>query len=292
LGRRAAEAAARLVACETCPRGCGVDRASGETGVCGVGRLAVVASHGPHFGEEHCLVGDIGGSGTIFFSGCNLGCVFCQNADISHRVRGEGCDAGRLAGIMLGLQHAGCRNINLVTPSHVVPQILEALVAAAEGGLRLPLVYNTSAYDAVDTVRLLDGVVDIYMPDFKLWDKEAAGRYLTAADYPARARDAIAEMHRQVGDLEQDADGLARRGLLIRHLVMPDDEGDSAAIFTWLAALSPATFVNIMAQYRPSGRALACPTDYPGLGRGPGPEEVARALDAARAAGLTRAGAW
>jgi putative pyruvate formate lyase activating enzyme len=194
--------------------------------------------------------------------------------------------------MMLGLQALGCLNINFVTPSHVVPQILKALVEAAAGGLRLPIVYNTGAYDAVATLRLLDGVVDIYMPDFKYWSPAAAERYLTAGDYPQRARQAIAEMYRQAGDLQLDGDGVARRGLLVRHLVMPGGYDESAAIFDWLAALSPATFVNVMAQYRPVGRARACPDELPVIARPPSRAEYARAVERARSAGLTRAAAW
>ncbi len=293
LAERARSASLLLVGCRLCPRRCGADRWRGRTGVCGIGARARVASYGPHHGEERCLSGP-SGSGTIFFSGCNLGCVFCQNWEISHGRRGghlesEEVAARELAGMMLELQGLGCHNINFVTPSHVVPQILEALAVAVPEGLRLPLVYNTSGYDAVETLRLLDGVVDLYMPDFKYWDKEAAARDLTAADYPEAAREAIVEMHRQVGDLALDGDGLARRGLLVRHLVMPGMLDQSRQIFAWLAALSPGTAVNVMAQYRPEGLAARQQNDYPELARQLTRSDYAAALDEARAAGLRRA---
>jgi len=237
------------------------------------------------------------GSGTIFFGGCSLGCVFCQNWDISHVAHGEEglapgeeVDADELGGIMLTLQKLGCHNINLVTPSHVVPQILEALVAAAQRGLRLPVVYNTSAYDALAALRLLDGAVDVYMPDFKCWSPDMAERYLTARDYPHVARRAIAEMHRQVGDLVTDASGLAHRGLLVRHLVMPGGLADSERIFAWLAKLSPNTFVNVMRQYRPAGLALEQPERFTSIARRLGREEDRQALVLAAGAGLRRAG--
>lgn len=237
-----------LEACRLCPRACGVNRLKGETGFCGAGRQAVVASFTPHFGEEAPLVGE-NGSGTIFFAGCNLGCRFCQNYDISHDAgAGLEADPDELAGVMLSLQKQGCHNINFVTPSHVVPQILEAL----------PLVYNTSAYDAAETLRLLDGVVDIYMPDVKIWDPAHAKRYLRAGDYPKRARAAVAEMHRQVGDLVIE-DGLAVRGLLVRHLVMPNDIAGTAHWMEYLAGLSKNTYLNLMDQYRPCGEAESLP---------------------------------
>src|ERR687887_555363 len=199
--------------CLVCPRLCKVDRLADRPGLCRVGRHAVVASHFPHFGEENCLRGHRG-SGTIFFSGCNLRCVFCQNHDISWQLQGERVTPVRLAAMMLELQALGCHNINWVTPEHVVPQILEALPLAVDAGLRLPTVYNTSAYDSHDSLRLMEGVVDVYMPDFKLWTSEQARRYLKRADYPDVARETIPARHRQVGDLVFDEGGLARRGLL------------------------------------------------------------------------------
>jgi len=297
---RVSTATAALRDCDLCPRRCHVDREAGELGRCGIGRRAMVADAGPHHGEEPVLTGATGasladlarggGSGTVFFSGCSLGCTFCQNWEISHERRGLPADAGRLAAVLLDLQERGCHNINLVTPSHVVAQLLEALPAAIDGGLRLPIVYNTSAYDAVETLRLLDGVVDIYMPDFKYWSEERGATYLRAADYPAVARASIAEMHRQVGDLEVDDDGIARRGLLVRHLVMPEALEESEAIFAWLAGLSRETFVNVMPQYRPAGAAARDPAVAPASGRRLGRDEYAATLAAAERAGLRRAG--
>ena len=240
--------------CVVCPRGCKVDRREDVAGLCAVGRHAVVASHFPHFGEENCLRG-WKGSGTIFFSGCNLRCVFCQNHDISWVLSGERVTPPRLAAMMLELQTIGCHNINWVTPEHVVPQILESLPLAVAGGLRLPIVYNTSSYDSLDSLRLMKGVVCVYMPDFKLWTPERARRHLKRADYAEIARATVREMHRQVGELELDDRGLARRGLLVRHLVMPGLLDETEAILRWIAAeLGPGTYVNLMAQYYPSGR--------------------------------------
>jgi len=254
--RRAAEAFELLgPRCLVCPRECKVDRRADVPGLCAVGRHAVVASWFPHFGEEDCLRGRRG-SGTIFFSGCNLRCVFCQNWDISWgHLHGVVATPERLAAMMLELQGCGCHNVNFVTPEHVVPQILEALPLAIEGGLRLPLVYNTSAYDSLHSLRLLDGVVDVYMPDFKLWTRERARRYLKRADYPEVARETIREMHRQVGDLVLDESGLARRGVLLRHLVMPGMLDETGDILRFVAdELGTGCYVNLMAQYYPSGR--------------------------------------
>lgn len=251
-----------------------------------MGRYAVVASFFPHFGEEDCLRGR-NGSGTIFFSGCNLRCVFCQNWDISWgQTRGIVAAPDRLAAMMLELQSIGCHNVNVVTPEHVVPQILEALPLAVERGLRLPLVYNTSAYDSPDSLRLLDGVVDVYMPDFKLSTPEAARRYLKRADYPAVARESIREMHRQVGDLELDKQGLARRGVLLRHLVMPGMPEETAAILRFVAEqLGTGCYVNLMAQYYPSGR-VGRDGEFPELDRRLFHEEYTQALDLAEELGL------
>jgi putative pyruvate formate lyase activating enzyme len=257
LARRAARAVAALADCRACPRDCGVNRLENAWSACRTGRYAVVSSHFAHFGEEDCLRG-WRGSGTIFFSHCNLRCVFCQNYDISQAIKPAaepGVPPERLAGMMLDLQHDGCHNINFVTPEHVVPQIVEALPLAIAGGLRLPIVYNTSAYDALESLELLDGMVDVYMPDFKYWSSDAAKRYMKAADYPEVARAAVRAMHEQVGPLEFDADGLASRGLLIRHLVMPGGLDDTRAILEWIArALGPRTYVNLMGQYHPAGR--------------------------------------
>jgi putative pyruvate formate lyase activating enzyme len=249
---------------------------------CRTGRWAVVSSFFPHHGEEPCLRG-WGGSGTIFFTHCNLRCIFCQNWDISWLGEGRPVDAEQLASMMLALQRSGCHNINFVTPSHVVPQILEALVLAAERGLRLPLVYNTGGYDRVETLRLLDGVIDIYMPDIKFLDPQRARRWAAAPDYPDVVRAAVREMHRQVGDLQIDRQGIARRGLLVRHLVMPGALEDTEQVMRFLAEeISPNTFVNVMAQYHPEGRAW----DDPQLARRIRPEEYRQALAAARRYGL------
>jgi putative pyruvate formate lyase activating enzyme len=286
LERRAAAAYELLgERCVVCPRGCKVDRRADEKGLCAIGRHAVVASYFPHFGEEDCLRGVVG-SGTIFFSGCNLRCVFCQNHDISWQVCGERAVPRRLAEMMLELQAIGCHNINWVTPEHVVPQILEALPRAVEGGLRLPIVYNTSAYDSLDSLRLMEGVVDVYMPDFKLWTREAARRYLKRADYPDVARETISEMHRQVGDLIVDERGLARRGLILRHLIMPGLLNETEAILRFVAEeLGSGAYVNLMAQYYVSGR-VGRDGEYLEIARGIHGEEYERALALARELGL------
>jgi putative pyruvate formate lyase activating enzyme len=270
--------------CLVCPRLCKVDRLADQAGLCRVGRHAVVASHFPHFGEENCLRGSRG-SGTIFFSGCNLRCVFCQNHDISWRLQGERAAPERLAGMMLELQAIGCHNINWVTPEHVVPQILEALPLAVDAGLRLPLVYNTSAYDSPDSLALMDGVVDVYMPDFKLWTSDPARRYLAKRDYAEVARHSVREMHRQVGDLVLDERGMARRGLIVRHLVMPGLLGETEAILRFIAEeLGPHTYVNLMAQYYPAGRT----GEFPEIDRHLYRDEYERALELADAIGLRR----
>ena len=296
---RSGEIAARVAAglreledCCACPRNCHVNRMANETRVCHTGRYARVASAFPHFGEEDCLRG-WNGSGTIFFGLCNLRCVFCQNWDISQQSAGGECPPGRIADVMLALQARGCHNINFVTPEHVVPQVIEAVAAAVPRGLRLPIVYNTSAYDSVASLRLLDGLVDIYMPDFKFWDRETARRLAKAKDYPDRAREAIAEMHRQVGTLKFGPDGLARRGLLVRHLVMPGQSAEAEAIFRWLAEeVSPDTYVNIMGQYRPEYEVGQIARDgtakFVEINRRPDRDELARAFEAARRAGLWR----
>ncbi len=220
LQERADEAIEALRSCRVCPRDCEIDRLNNKIGVCKSGRLARVASAFPHFGEEDCLRG-WNGSGTIFFGWCNLRCVFCQNFETSQFGEGAEVTAAELARIMLDLQEIGCHNINFVTPEHVVPQILEALVIAVERGLRLPLVYNTSAYDSPESIQWMNGLIDIYMPDFKLWDAEHCRKYLVASNYAEAARGVIAAMHAQVGELKVDENGLALRGVLLRHLVMP-----------------------------------------------------------------------
>ncbi len=287
LPERAQAALEKLRACDLCPRACGVDRLAGRQGRCRTGRFARVASAFAHPGEEACLSGRHG-SGTIFFGGCSLGCLFCQNVELSHGDQGRECSAGQIADLMLQLQARGCHNINFVTPTHVIPQIIEALAVAAGRGLCVPIVYNTSGYDSIHALRLLDGLIDVYMPDFKLWSAGPCARYLTAPDYGERARAAIAEMHRQVGDLVFRPDGTACRGLLVRHLVMPGLPEESAAIFDWLARLSRDTFVNIMGQYHPCGPILrAAPPGDP-LRRRLSDAGLQTALGQARQAGLWR----
>ena len=279
----AEEAGKILQRCTLCPHCCKVDRLQNETGICRTGALAKVCSYSPHFGEESPLVGS-GGSGTIFFSSCNLGCVFCQNYEISHLDEGVEVSPGHLAAVMLSLQKQGCHNINFVTPGHVVPQILGALVEAVPLGLNVPLIYNSSGYDSVDTLRLLDGIIDIYMPDFKFWKKNSAKKFTKAADYSEAAQKSIAEMFHQVGDLRINDQGVATCGLLVRHLVMPDCLDETKAILTFLSKLSKRTYTNIMDQYRPCGKAF----EYPQLGRKITKEEFDTALMYARDVGLTR----
>jgi putative pyruvate formate lyase activating enzyme len=316
LARRVERAIASLADCRVCPRDCRVDRlhavpppgstrapleavhlpgrapqravpehvAKGTS--CFTGRFARVASAFAHFGEEDCLRG-WRGSGTIFFSFCNLRCVFCQNWDVSQAGEGVELTPGELAATMLELQEEGCHNVNFVTPEHVVPQVLEALLLAAEDGLRLPLVYNTSAYDSVESLELLDGVIDVYMPDFKVWDEALARRHLKAADYPEVARRTIREMHRQVGPLRFDRNGLVVRGLLVRHLVMPGAEDDSREILRFIAReLSPDTYVNVMDQYVPAGAVGE--GKHPELAERPERAQIERVVACARAEGLWR----
>ncbi|EID14829.1 radical SAM domain-containing protein [Mycobacterium xenopi RIVM700367] len=292
IARRAAQARTLLGPdrCRVCPRLCRVDRLHDVKGLCQIGRTAVVASHFAHFGEENCLRG-WNGSGTIFFSGCNLRCVFCQNHDISWEVRGERVSPQRLAQMMLELQEKGCHNINFVTPEHVVPQLLEALPHAIDAGLRLPIVYNTSAYDSLDSLALMDGIVDIYMPDAKVWTRERARRFLRMPDYPEVMRATITEMARQVGQLVLDEDGLAVRGLLVRHLVMPGMFDETAEILQWIAdVLGPETYVDLMAQYYPAG--LVGRSDvrdpYPEINRHLHRDEYLRAVQLADELGLRR----
>ncbi len=264
LGKRIAMAQKLMKCCTVCPQNCRVDRIAGSLGVCGVGALAPVSSYGPHFGEERPLVGS-NGSGTIFFSSCNLLCIFCQNYEISHFNEAEArhLTSEELAAVMVDLQNQGCHNINLVTPSHVVPHILAALPEAIKNGLKLPLVYNSSGYDAVETLELLDGVIDIYMPDFKFWYNETGKVFTKADNYAGIARAAIQTMQQQVGDLVVDDNGIAKRGLIVRHLVMPDQVEESGMILKFLAReVSPRCNVNIMDQYRPCG-AAASPIDRP-----------------------------
>ena len=276
-----------LADCKACPRDCGVNRLLDERGVCHTGRWPYVASAFLHRGEEDCLRGQ-NGSGTIFLSYCNLKCVFCQNWDISSQEAGRELAADQIAELMLRLQAEGCHNINFVTPEHVAAQLVEAIAVAVPLGLEVPIVYNTSAYDAMASLELMDGLVDIYMPDFKFWEPESSRHLARAGDYPQRARAAIVEMHRQVGVLRFGRDGLARRGVLLRHLVMPGHVDEAAAIFRWLhGAVSPDTYVNIMGQYRPEHRVVGAER-YADIDRRPDHTEIVAAFEAAREAGLWR----
>lgn len=292
LERRVTKAYSRLESCDICPRECGVNRRESAEGAgchtgeraarCRTGERAVVSSAGPHFGEEDPLVGR-GGSGTIFFSWCNLQCQFCQNAEISQLGYGQEVEPEDLARMMLDLQEQGCHNINFVSPSHVVPQLLAGLFIAAQAGLRLPLVYNTGGYDSLRTLALLDGVVDLYMPDMKYADAGVAQRFSKVSNYPAVNQAAVKEMHRQVGDLKTDGRGVAQRGLLVRHLVLPGDLAGTAAIVGFLRdEISANTYINVMAQYRPCHRAH----ESPPLDRRPTNIEYADALHLAENAGL------
>jgi len=290
LRARALLAIEGLRTCRACPRGCGVNRLEDRWSACKTGRYAVVASWFPHFGEEDCLRG-WSGSGTIFFGHCSLRCVYCQNWDVSQGLEPgpavPGVTPAQLGRMMLDLQERGCHNINLVSPEHAVLQILEALVHAVDWGLNVPIVYNTSGYDSIDTLRLLEGIVDIYMPDFKCWTPDVAARYLKARDYPRVARTAIREMQRQVGDLAISPDGLATRGLLLRHLVLPGGVAETRAILSWIASeLGPGTYLNLMDQYRPAGRVSS--GRHPELARRVRPDEMEAAFDAAASLGLQR----
>ena len=273
--------------CRVCPRYCRVDRTDRESkrvGFCRVKERALVSSYHSHFGEEDCLRG-WRGSGTIFFASCNLACLFCQNWEISQLRLGREVSGEELAGMMLDLQSQGCHNVNLVSPSIYVPEIMRAAYIASRGGLRIPFVYNTSAYDSPESLGLLDGVVDIYMPDAKYADDRVAGRLSLVKDYWEVARTAIREMHRQVGDLIVGADGVALRGVLVRHLVLPEGLAGTREVARFLTReLSPHTYVNIMGQYRPENRAWGRPPlDRPVTHR-----EVQEACEAARQEGLHR----
>ena len=284
LRERAEIALSHLESCDLCPRACGADRLTGELGYCRSGWLARVSSFTPHFGEEPPLVG-AHGSGTIFMTGCNLACVYCQNYEISQLGEGREVSSTKLAEMMICLQDVGCHNINVVTPTHVVPQILEALVEAREMGLSVPLVYNSGGYDSVETLRLLDGIFDIFMPDAKYGTEAAAKKYSDAPDYTMVMKAAILEMHRQVGPLEIDDDGVAVRGLLVRHLVLPEGLAGTSEVVRFLAEeVSPETYLNVMAQYRPCYKARS----YPELSRPITLREYAEAVGLARAAGLDR----
>ncbi|MDD8016549.1 MAG: radical SAM protein [Acidobacteriota bacterium] len=270
--------------CRLCPRECGANRIEGDRGFCGAGAGLEIAAHHPHFGEERPLVGE-GGSGTIFFTHCGLRCVFCINWEISQGGEGSGQSIEDLAGMMLKLQRRGCGNINIVTPTHYSPHLLLALDRAADQGLRLPLVYNTSGWERREILRTLDGVVDIYLPDIKYADAEAADKYSSGAgSYPEVSRAAVLEMHRQAGVAHPAADGLMYRGLMIRHLVMPNGVSGTRDILGWIADnLPPDTYVNIMSQYRPAYKAF----DYPEIARRLTRREYEDAVEWARKAGLT-----
>ncbi len=284
LRRRVKAARDILNACTLCPKNCRAPRTKKNIGACQTTDVAKVCAAHPHFGEESPLVGKHG-SGTIFLSWCNLSCVFCQNAEISAEGEGRPVNAEQLATMMLDLQAAGCHNVNLVSPTHVVPQILEALEIAIAEGLRIPLVYNTGGYDSVSTLRLLDGIVDIYMPDMKYADATIGLRFSGVPDYPEINRAAVLEMHRQVGDLVLDEQGIAKRGLLVRHLVLPDNLAGTEAIMQFLAQeVSPDTYVNIMAQYHPAYRAAI----FPSLNRRITPNEYRAAIATARKVGIHR----
>ena len=284
LEERIERARAILECCELCPRRCRVNRLQGETGICRTANEAAVSSYGPHFGEEAPLVGSQG-SGTIFFTHCNLRCMFCQNYTISQLGDGKPASKGEIARMMLALQQRGCHNINFVSPTHVVPQILEALQVAAGLGLSIPLVYNSGGYDSMETLKLLDGIIDIYMPDMKYSDDMNARRFSGVKEYPSVNQAAVKEMHRQVGDLELDEHGVAKRGLLVRHLVLPNGIAGTEGVVRFLAQeVSLNTYLNVMAQYYPSHRAFKIPVLSRPLTR----EEFAQAVKLAREHGLER----
>ncbi len=284
LDERIEQAFARLEKCDICPRECGVNRRRGEKGFCNLDDRLKVHSHSPHFGEELPLVGRRG-SGTIFFSYCNLRCVFCQNYPIAHEGRGRYVEDSDLARMMLDLQNRGCHNINVVTPTHILPHIISAISIACKQGLKLPICYNTGGYDSLDNIKLLDGIVDIYLPDLKFMDGEKAEKYAVQGvrDYPRRAQAAIKEMHRQAGDLETDSRDIAYKGVMLRHLVMPNRVAGTREFVRWVADnLSTKTYVNIMSQYRVEHRAF----EYEQISRAITSEEFVEAIDWAREAGL------
>lgn len=262
LARRAKTLEARLTSCDICPRGCNVNRLEGQLGFCQSAFLPIVASYCAHHGEEPALSGT-GGSGTIFFGNCTMRCVYCQNYQISQDAKNQRSNEVSvpiLAGQMLSLQESGCHNINLVAPTHFVPQILRALVEAVPKGLRLPLVYNTSGYDSIDVIRALDGIVDIYLPDLRYASEEVGREFSRTRDYPDHARESIKEMYRQAGDLVVDPMGVAQRGVIVRHLILPNRLAGSRESLTWLAKdVSPSVTVSIMSQYYPAHRAASIP---------------------------------
>jgi putative pyruvate formate lyase activating enzyme len=284
LKEKAAKAYEMMKGCRVCPRRCPVDRTNDEQGFCKIGSKARVSGSGPHFGEERPLVGR-SGSGTIFFSGCNLGCRYCQNWDISQQPVGLLKEPEDLAKRMLKLQKMWCHNINLVSPTHVVPQILEALIIACKKGLKIPLVYNTGGYDSLESLRLLDGVIDIYMPDMKYSDPKVGDRLSMVENYPLINFAAVKEMHKQVGDLQIDDMGVATRGLIVRHLVLPNNLAGTRRIMRFLADnISKNTYLNVMDQYHPEYRAMECE----GMGRRPTRREIEQAYTMARGVGLER----
>jgi len=284
LTARAKTAREILTCCRLCPRECEVNRLAGEAGECRTGEQALISSYAPHFGEEDPLVG-IGGSGTIFFTYCNLGCIFCQNYTISHRGEGIMVTNADLAKMMLSLQSRGCHNINLVTPTHVVPQILDALLLAVAEGLSVPLVYNCGGHESMETLKLLDGIVDIYMPDMKYSDAETGLRYSGVVDYPSFNKAAVREMHRQVGDLQTDSRGIAIKGLLVRHLVLPGGLAGTEEVVRFIAKdISVNTYLNVMAQYRPCHEAFGIPE----LARPITRQEFQQAIELAHQQGLSR----
>ena len=284
LAERVKEALNLLECCNLCPRECGVNRLEGETGYCKTGRKAIIASYNPHFGEESPLVG-IHGSGTIFISSCNLLCSFCQNFEISHLMEGVEADPSQIADIMIRLEGMGCHNINFVSPTHVIPQLLESLIIAIDRGLNIPLVYNSGGYDNAEVLKILEGIFDIYMPDFKFWDKEWSERYCNASDYRDAAISTLREMYRQTGDLIVDNRGIAVKGLLIRHLVMPEDVCGTSKIMDFIGReISRKCYVNVMDQYRPCGKASRDKF----INRRLTSQEFRRAIDSAKKAGLIR----
>jgi putative pyruvate formate lyase activating enzyme len=284
LSDKVREAEEILKDCTLCPRECRVDRTSGERGFCRTGDKPFISSYGPHFGEEKPLVGRFG-SGTIFMGNCNLGCLFCQNYSISHLGEGTEITFEKLAEIMLSLQKQGCHNINFVTPTHQMPMILRSLLVALKKGLNIPVVYNCGGYESLHAIKILNGVVDIYMPDFKYSDPAMAFKYSKAEDYPRAAMTAIKEMHRQVGDLVTDQRGIAMRGLLVRHLVLPEGTAGTAGVVKFLAEeISKNTYINIMDQYHPCFKAFG----HPPLNRRITPQEYADAVQMAIDAGLKR----
>lgn len=273
----------KLKSCVVCPHHCKVDRLNNERGFCRAGANMVIDGYGPHYGEEDVLVGT-GGSGTIFFSYCTLQCVFCQNCEISHYGEGHEVTAPELASIMLSLQKKGCHNINLVSPSHYVPQIIESVSLAAKDGLILPIVYNTGGYDEIDTLKLLEGIVDIYMPDIKFGDNIKAKKYTNSAEYFDIVKASVKEMHRQAGNLKTDDRGIACSGLIIRHLVMPENLSDTDKVLEFIAKeISMDSFVNIMSQYYPAHKSYT----FPELARRVSRKEYNEAVKYAEKIGLT-----